>query len=51
MMLIAGLVLLILRQVMPIASSVAGGASLNSFGIVSRTLAMGWRRVYSPVMQ
>jgi type IV secretion system protein VirB6 len=42
MMLIAGLVLLILRQVMPIASSVAGGVALSSFGIVSRTLA-GWR--------
>jgi type IV secretion system protein VirB6 len=44
MMLIAGLVLLILRQVMPIASSVAGGAALNSFGIVSRTLTSSWRR-------
>ena len=44
MMLIAGLVLLILRQVMPIASSVAGGAALSSFGIVSRTLASSWRR-------
>jgi hypothetical protein len=44
MMLIAGLVLLILRQVMPIASSVAGGAALSSFGIVSRTLAANWRR-------
>jgi type IV secretion system protein VirB6 len=44
MMLIAGLVLLILRQVMPIASSVAGGAALSSFGIVSRTLESGWRR-------
>lgn len=44
MMLIAGLVLLILRQVMPIASSVAGGAALSSFGTVSRGLALGWRR-------
>jgi type IV secretion system protein VirB6 len=44
MMLIAGLVLLILRQVMPIASSVAGGAALSSFGTVSRTLASSWRR-------
>jgi type IV secretion system protein VirB6 len=44
MMLIAGLVLLILRQVMPIASSVAGGAALSSFGIMSRSLSMGWRR-------
>jgi len=44
MVLIAGLVLLILRQVMPIASSVAGGAALSSFGTVSRALALGWRR-------
>jgi type IV secretion system protein VirB6 len=44
MMLISGLVLLILRQVMPIASSVAGGAALSSFGIVSGTLASSWRR-------
>ena len=44
MMLIAGLVLLILRRVMPIASSVAGEAALSSFGIVSRTLASSWRR-------
>jgi type IV secretion system protein VirB6 len=44
MMLIAGLVLLILRQVMPIASSVAGGGALSSFGILSRTLASNWRR-------
>jgi len=36
MMLMAVLVFLILRQVMPIASGLAGGASLNSFGLVSR---------------
>jgi type IV secretion system protein VirB6 len=47
MMLIAGLVLLILRQVMPIASSIAGGATLSSFGIVSRALALRWRQVVS----
>jgi type IV secretion system protein VirB6 len=47
MMLMAGLVLLILRQVMPIASSVAGGAALSSFGIVSRTLASSWRRGFA----
>ena len=40
MMLIALLVFLVLRQVMPIASALAGGASLNSFGIVSR--GAGW---------
>ncbi len=39
MMLMAVLVFLLLRQVMPIASGLAGGASLNSFGVVSRTLA------------
>lgn len=39
MMLIAGLVLLILRQVMPIAASLAGGVALSSFGAVSRTIA------------
>jgi type IV secretion system protein VirB6 len=36
MMLIALLVLLVLRQVMPIAAGLAGGASLNSFGVASR---------------
>ena len=40
MLLIAVLVLLVMRQVMPIASALAGGVSLNSFGIVSRTI--GW---------
>jgi type IV secretion system protein VirB6 len=38
MMLIAGLVLLILRQVMPIAGSLAGGVALSTFGSMSRTL-------------
>jgi type IV secretion system protein VirB6 len=36
MMLIALLVFLVLRQVMPIAAGLAGGASLNSFGIAGR---------------
>jgi type IV secretion system protein VirB6 len=40
MMLMAGLVLLILRQIMPIAASVAGGAALSSFGVLSRTVAL-----------
>ncbi len=40
MVLIAVLVFLVLRQVMPIASGLAGGVSLNSFGLVSR--GMGW---------
>jgi type IV secretion system protein VirB6 len=39
MMLIALLVFLVLRQVMPIASGLAGGASLNSFGSVSRSIS------------
>ena len=41
MVLIAALVFLILRQVMPIASGLAGGASLNSFGFVSRSVSGG----------
>lgn len=43
MLLIAMLVFLVLRQVMPIASSLAGGASLNSFGLTSRGIALGFR--------
>jgi type IV secretion system protein VirB6 len=38
MLLIAVLVFLVLRQVMPIAAGLAGGVSLNSFGLVSRSL-------------
>jgi type IV secretion system protein VirB6 len=37
MMLIAVLVFLVLRQVMPIASGLAGGVALHSFGIASRS--------------
>jgi len=46
MMLMAVLVFLILRQVMPIASGLAGGATLNSFGLVSRSFgrSIGWGR-------
>jgi type IV secretion system protein VirB6 len=36
MMLVAVLVFLVLRQVMPIASGLAGGTSLNSFGAAGR---------------
>jgi hypothetical protein len=43
MMLMAVLVFLILRQVMPISSGLAGGVSLNSFGAVSRSLGWGLR--------
>jgi type IV secretory pathway VirB6-like protein len=41
MVLMAALVFLILRQVMPIASGLAGGLALNSFGFVSRGLGWG----------
>jgi type IV secretion system protein VirB6 len=41
MMLVAVLVFLVLRQVMPIASGLAGGASLNSFGLVNRSAIWG----------
>jgi type IV secretion system protein VirB6 len=43
MMLMAVLVFLVLRQVMPIASGLAGGASVNSFGFVSRSLGFAGR--------
>jgi type IV secretion system protein VirB6 len=43
MMLIALLVFLVLRQVMPIASGLAGGASLSSFGVASRSISSGLR--------
>jgi type IV secretion system protein VirB6 len=36
MLLVAGLVLLILRQVLPLAAGLAGGIALNSYGTVSR---------------
>jgi type IV secretion system protein VirB6 len=39
MLLVTSLVFLVLRQVMPIASGLAGGTSLNSFGVVSRGVA------------
>jgi len=44
MMLIALLVFLVLRQVMPIASGLAGGASLNSFGAAGRSFSWAARR-------
>ncbi|MDP8985888.1 MAG: type IV secretion system protein [Pseudomonadota bacterium] len=43
MVLVAVLVFLILRQVMPIASGLAGGLALSTFGLASRTAAMGMR--------
>ena len=44
MMLIAVLVFLVLRQVMPIASGLAGGLALSTFGLVSRTATVGLRK-------
>ncbi|MDB6085399.1 MAG: conjugal transfer protein TrbL [Gammaproteobacteria bacterium] len=44
MVLIAVLVFLILRQVMPIASGLAGGLALSTFGLVSRTATLGMRK-------
>jgi len=41
MLLIAVLVLLIMRQIMPIAAGLAGGLALSSFGTVSRSLRWG----------
>jgi type IV secretion system protein VirB6 len=43
MVLMAVLVLLVLRQVMPIASGLAGGVSLNSFALTSRSIDWGLR--------
>lgn len=45
MLLIAVLVFLVMRQVMPIAAALAGGASLNSFGVVSRSVGWGPRKL------
>jgi type IV secretion system protein VirB6 len=41
MVLVAVLVFLVLRQVMPIASGLAGGAALNSFGLASGLASRG----------
>ncbi|HWM70785.1 MAG TPA: type IV secretion system protein [Steroidobacteraceae bacterium] len=43
MVLVAVLVFLFMRQVMPIASSLASGAALNTMGTVSRTVNWGAR--------
>lgn len=40
MLLATGLVLLFMRQIMPVAGGLAGGVSLSSFGVVGR--ATGW---------
>ena len=44
MVLVAVLVFLLMRQVMPIAAALAAGVSLNSFGIVSRLVGWGVQR-------
>jgi len=44
MVLIAVLVFLLMRQVMPIAAALAGGIALSSFGTVSRFVNWGMRR-------
>jgi type IV secretion system protein VirB6 len=44
MMLVAALVFLILRQIMPIAAGLAGGLALNTMGMVSRPLDWSTRR-------
>ncbi|HWX35661.1 MAG TPA: type IV secretion system protein [Steroidobacteraceae bacterium] len=54
MLLIAVLVFLVLRQVMPIAAGLAGGVTLNSFGLTSRSLGWGLRntgKASVPVLQ
>jgi type IV secretion system protein VirB6 len=43
MMLITALIFLILRQVMPIASGLAGGVALSSFGSLSRAAGAAFR--------
>jgi len=45
MILMAVLVFLVLRQVIPIASGLAGGASLNSFSVVSRSFGSTGRGI------
>lgn len=44
MVLVAVLVFLLMRQVMPIAAGLAGGIALSSFGTVSRFVSWGLRR-------
>lgn len=47
LMLMAMLVLLLMRQIMPIAAGLAGGIALSSFGLVSRGMSWGARRTLS----
>jgi type IV secretion system protein VirB6 len=49
MMLVSVLVFLLMRQIMPIASGLAGGLALTSFGAISRPLATALRAVRQSV--
>lgn len=49
MVLVVALVLLILRQVMPIAAGLAGGLALSTSGLVSRSATIGRRTMYAAV--
>jgi type IV secretion system protein VirB6 len=49
MMLVSVLVFLLMRQIMPIASGLAGGLALTSFGAISRPLAATLRAVTDSV--
>ena len=44
MVLVATVVFLLMRQIMPIAAALAGGVSLSSFGLVSRFVNWGLQR-------
>jgi len=44
MVLVAMLVFLLMRQVMPIAAALAGGVALSSFGTISRFISWGLQR-------
>jgi len=50
MLLMSTLVLLLMRQIMPIAASLAGGIALSSFALVSRGLSWGTRRSVAGVL-
>lgn len=51
MVLMSTLVLLLMRQIMPIAAGLAGGVALGSFGLVSRGIQWGIGRLRSGAMQ
>jgi type IV secretion system protein VirB6 len=51
MVLVSVLVFLFMRQVMPIASGLAGGAAFNTFGTVSRAVNWGTRTGMGAVLR